>query len=816
MRLLQKLAGQRHWRVAVAGILIVGVILSLVASALWRNSVRRSERLAFNTAASDVSDTAEMLLNREAAFVTSLRTALTQQPRLGASGFSRWLDELTARQPQVGALGTLVIRSVPAPSLRAFLAARDADPAFRALVGGRVQPVALSRKSSYCLLAGGGADYTPEVAALVQGDWCDAHSAIGSFPVEGTDTAHQMSEIANSANLFVYPVTAQGVSTCFMESAFYRAGAPLATVAQRRVALLGWVESSFSIPALARTALEPHRGLSVALYHSNPGDPLVRIGGAGKAATPRFASSTTFRLAGTWVIRVVGAEPAPALSAPLQGLLVLLGGVLTTILLAALTLILGSSRERAFVLVDQRTGELRHQSLHDALTGLPNRVLALDRAEHMLARARREQVPVAALYVDIDNFKHVNDSFGHGAGDQLLRIVSKRLQGVVREGDTAARLGGDEFVVLVEGTTLATGPELVAERLLEVLRQPYDLCEHAGRELSLTASIGVAWGLRESADELLRDADLALYQAKSEGKNRCAAFKSDMQIAARDHVELEMDLAGACERGELVLLYQPIVDLHTERMIGVEALLRWQHPARGLLTPDRFIPLAEESGLIVHIGAWVLGEACRQAVAWRDSGHPLAVSVNVSGRQLDTGSLLDHVAGALRASGLDPAQLTLEVTETALVRDPEVTAARLYALKQLGMRVAIDDFGTGYSSLAYLRQFPADTLKIDRSFITGIVDSKESSAIVQTLVALGKTLHMETLAEGIEDREQLHRLQREHCDHGQGYLFARPLSVDAVETLLESQSGPQEDAGHDGASVELDPAKMRPAVAARP
>jgi diguanylate cyclase (GGDEF)-like protein len=778
--------GQRHWRLAVAGILVVGVILSLVAGALWRDSVHQSERLAFNTASSDVSDTAEMLLNREAAFMTSLRTALTQQPRLSASGFSRWLDELTARQPQVGALGTLVIRSVPASGLRAFLAARDADPAFRALVGGRIQPVALSRKSS-CLLAGGSADYTPEVAALVQGDWCDAHSAIGSFPVEGTDTAHLMREIADSANLFVYPVTAQGVSTCFMESAFYRAGAPLATVAQRRAALLGWVESSFSIPALARTALEPHRGLSVALYHSNPGDPLVQIGGAGKAATPRFVSSTTFRLAGAWLIRVVGAEPAPALSAPLQGLLVLLGGVLLTILLAALTLILGSSRERALVLVDQRTGELRHQSLHDALTGLPNRALALDRAEHMLARARREQVPVAALYVDIDNFKHVNDSFGHAAGDQLLRIVAKRLQGVVREGDTAARLGGDEFVVLVEGTTLATGPELVAERLLEVLRQPYDLSEHAGRELSLTASIGVAWGLRESADELLRDADLALYQAKSEGKNRCSAFKTDMQIAARDHVELEMDLAGACERGELVLLYQPIVDLHTERMIGVEALIRWQHPTRGLLTPDRFIPLAEDSGLIVHIGAWVLGEACRQAVAWRDSGHPLAVSVNVSGRQLDTGSLLEHVAGALRASGLDPAQLTLEVTETALVRDPEVTAARLYALKQLGVRVAIDDFGTGYSSLAYLRQFPADTLKIDRSFITGIVDSKESSAIVQTLVALGKTLHMETLAEGIEDRQQLHRLQREHCDHGQGYLFARPLSADAVETLLEGE-----------------------------
>jgi EAL domain-containing protein (putative c-di-GMP-specific phosphodiesterase class I) len=307
---------------------------------------------------------------------------------------------------------------------------------------------------------------------------------------------------------------------------------------------------------------------------------------------------------------------------------------------------------------------------------------------------------------------------------------------------------------------------------------------HVGRELALSASIGVAWGMRESADELLRDADLALYQAKAAGKNRYVAFKSAMQTAARDRVELEMDLAGALERGELFLAYQPTFDLQSERINGVEALIRWQHPERGLISPEDFIPLAEEGGLIVPIGAWVLREACRQAAAWHASGHPLGVSVNVSARQLDGDGLLDDVRSALDASGLQPAYLTLEVTETALMRDPEATGSRLHELKRFGVRIAIDDFGTGYSSLAYLRQFPADALKIDRSFINSIAESKQSTAIIHTLVQLGKTLGIETLAEGIEDHNQLEALQREHCDQGQGFLFSRPLPANAVEGFL--------------------------------
>ena len=781
-------ARRRRSALTAMAALVLGLALSAAGALLWRSSVDSQERQAFRANATDVAETLEMQVRSDSQLVATLRGVMTMQPHMSASSFREWFRQIGGRgQQQGGELGTLVVETVPAGRLAAFQARRNADPGYRQLVGGHVLTVADSGRADYCLLSAGvvQAPYSPATDRLVQSDWCDPRAEMGSFVAGGVTQAELMRSIAASGQMLVYPVTAEGLNTFFVEAAYYRRGAPLATAAQRSAATLGWVSSSFGIPSLIARAVGAHRNMAVTIYHRNPGAPLERMGTASTGSRSKpFSYASEFRIGGTWLVRVKGTTDAAGLSAGLQALIVFAGGALLSLLLFALILVLSRSRARALGMVEEKTGQLRHQALHDALTGLPNRVLALDRAEQMLARSRRQGTPVAALYVDLDGFKHVNDTFGHAAGDQLLRMVADRLTSVVREGDTAARLGGDEFVVLIEGSTLDAGPELVAERLLEVLRQPYDLNGKIGRRLSVTVSIGIAMGLREDVDRLLADADVALYQAKSAGKNSAVLFHSSMHMAARDRLTIEMDLAEALARGQLFLLYQPTFDLKTERAIGVEALLRWRHPTRGLMQPADFIPVAEEAGLIVPIGRWVLREACRQAVVWRDMGHALNMSVNVSARQLDDDGLLDDVRDAIGSSGIDPASLTLEVTETALMRDPGATAKRLRELKEIGIRIAIDDFGTGYSSLAYLRQFPADALKIDRSFISDIAHSSQSNALIHTLVQLGKTLHIETLAEGIEDQVQLETLQREHCDHGQGFLFSRPLDTRAVETLL--------------------------------
>jgi diguanylate cyclase (GGDEF)-like protein/PAS domain S-box-containing protein len=428
--------------------------------------------------------------------------------------------------------------------------------------------------------------------------------------------------------------------------------------------------------------------------------------------------------------------------------------------------------------------QLAHQAVHDPLTGLANRTLIMDRAEQMLARCERTQDPVAALFVDLDNFKEVNDTMGHDVGDAVLRSVADRLAGTVRASDTVGRLGGDEFVVLAEGMSIAAGPELLAERIQEVLSEPFVVGERSA-PLMVTASIGIASGLRQSAADLLRDADIALYRAKGTGKHRWALFAPEMQSDVLDRLGLKMDLQTALANDEFRLLYQPLFDLDTMHVYGVEALLRWEHPTRGLVGPNEFIPILEESALIVDVGDWVLRQACSQAGEWHRRGYALSVSVNVSMRQLETTVLVGQVRDALRSSGLPPGALLLEITETALMRDADSTIARLSELKALGVSIAIDDFGTGYSSLGYLRQFPVDALKIDRSFIAGMAESPESPVLIHAMVALAHALGLGTVAEGIEERSQLELLRRQGCQRGQGYLVSRPVAPEAVIALLD-------------------------------
>jgi diguanylate cyclase (GGDEF)-like protein len=456
--------------------------------------------------------------------------------------------------------------------------------------------------------------------------------------------------------------------------------------------------------------------------------------------------------------------------------------------------------------------EAVHEALHDSLTGLPNRSLFLDRLRHSVARAERSDTPVAVLFCDLDGFKTVNDSLGHRTGDRLLVSVAERLADCLRPTDTIARLGGDEFAVLLEELREPGDAARAAQRLLDSLKPAFELRE---REFFISASIGIAAGTEE-AETLLRDADLAMYRAKSRGKGRYAIFEPGMHTAIVERLDLEVDLKGAIERDELVLAYQPIFSLRSGAVAGVEALVRWRHPTRGLVLPEQFVPLAEESGVIRELGRWVLRTACHQGALWRAKypGHPgLRIGVNVSGAQLREPGLGEEVAEALTMAQLDPSGLTLEITETALMGSFEKAIEQLDALKRLGVDLAIDDFGIGYSSLRYLRRLPLDNLKIEKSFVEGIGRSDDEPALLRAIVDLADIFGLEVIAEGIERPEQRERLLELGCDLGQGHLLSEPLDAADADTLLFRVGllgGPAHASGRPSRGDEPSPATIEP------
>jgi diguanylate cyclase (GGDEF)-like protein/PAS domain S-box-containing protein len=445
--------------------------------------------------------------------------------------------------------------------------------------------------------------------------------------------------------------------------------------------------------------------------------------------------------------------------------------------------------------------QLAHQAFHDPVTNLPNRALFVERVRHAIGRARREQRELGVIFLDIDDFKTINDSLGHGAGDAALIDIGRRLSASVRSSDTAARFGGDEFVVLLEDLEGAQTAVEVAERILEDLRQPLIV---AGKELVVRGSIGISILEQSStagADELIRDADAAMYIAKRDGKGGYRVFEPEMHAGVLARLELRADLQRALDAGQFELHYQPIVRLADGRVAGMEALLRWQHPERGLVVPGDFVPFAEETGLIVPIGRWVLREACRQAVVvqrlWSDGGanDGLYMCVNLSVKQLQHSDVIADVQDALADSGLDPGLLTLEITESMLIDDPEIAVVKLKELRTLGVRVAMDDFGTGYSSLSYLSRFPVDVIKMDRSFLRPEA-TREAVDLSSAVVALGSSLSLEVVAEGIELDEQLNRLRELGCELGQGFHFAHPMESAHLADFLAGRSvQPREESG---------------------
>jgi len=748
---------QRLWGV-VALLLAVGGITAAVlgARSLARHEATQS-RQAFAQTSRELSSSLQLAIQHESDLVVSASAFFLGNPNASAVQFASWSRSMQARQRYPELLGWGEVVVVPAAQLRAF----------SATISHTHKPLQLlppGARPSYCLVRVEQTMSVPSPAGL---DYCAG--ATGAPIIASRDSGRSSYGVVDLG----------GADSLTASVPIYRGGVVPTTIRARRQAFVGWVGMGLDAPLVLDLALHGYPNTAISFrYHDGSSNAVFHSG-----RTPAHAQSLTVDLHNGWTVQTFGAVASSGVLHDGHALALLIGGIALSLLLSALILVLSTGRARALRLVEQRTGQLRHQALHDALTGLPNRELIGDRVDQLLARNRRARTQGAALFIDLDEFKNVNDTLGHDAGDRLLTAVTARLKGTLRDADSVGRMGGDEFVVLLDGGEVHSTPAIVAQRLLEVMREPFVL-SGASMPMIVNTSIGIAVGDRDTAGELLRDADVALYQAKAMGKNQYAIFQPAMQTAISRRIDLEFSLRSAQAAGEFRLVYQPIYNLDDLTVVSVEALLRWEHPTRGTVQPDQFIPILEQSGQIREVGRWVLRTACEQMATWHARGDTLALSVNVSGIQLDSDAIVDQIREALDESGLDPGSLIIEVTETALMRDAEATALRLQAIRDIGVKIAVDDFGTGYSSLAYLQRFPVDCLKIDRAFTSAIASSPESDALIGTLVQLGKDLGLVTLAEGVETMGQVDHLRDEDVDEIQGFLLSGPLDAQALETQL--------------------------------
>ncbi len=772
-------------------VLVLGVAGSALGGLWWDHYQQAAISASASDTAGAVSAAIGDALRADRNFDAGVEAMVATDPGLTNRQLVAWSSSTDVKARYPGTAGFVFVVPVPAAALPAFIASVEGDPPN----GSPATPYFVfppGQRSQYCLERFGdeyissGLPIGLDLCAL---NGSDLSAVLRSGQTE-FDTFRVITKAGSIPAAYAKAVLRRYGNLFVMISPTYRAGSSPDTPAERASSFEGWMVGTFSIRALLSSGLGATRHVQVALRYRQGSSPWAPIGMAGSAPGAHLSMTRTIGVGAGLNSRIQAVVTSSVSTDPfLGGFLVGIAGSIFSILLFGFLTYLATSRRRAMQLVERRTEELRHRALHDALTDLPNRALLFDRAERMVLRARREPTVVGALYLDLDDFKEVNDTLGHQSGDALLQAVAARIRTVLRESDTVGRLGGDEFLVLVEASFLEPGPELVAERILAAFAEPFVLETPTRNVLSLHASIGVAIDAGGSVDALIRDADVALYAAKAAGKDRVVVFRPEMQTAADDRRALEAELRRALEEGQLFVRYQPIVDLATMAPKAAEALVRWRHPTRGVLGPDAFIPLAEETGLVVPLGRFVLDRACHQWAEWRAHGHRLAVSVNVSARQLESDRIVNDVRRALERYHLPAGALTLELTETSLMAEPERVTGVLARLKELGVRIALDDFGTGYSSLSYLSKFPIDAMKIDQSFIARL-DDAASGPLVHSVIELGRALGIETIAEGIEDRAQLAWLQRERCDSGQGFLFERPLRPEELETwLLEPRHG---------------------------
>jgi diguanylate cyclase (GGDEF)-like protein len=749
----------RTWGVIAALVVVLGSLSAIIGANAVNNAQSRRIHKSFLTSSVEIAATLRLEIQGQQDLISSVRSFLIGDPNTSQAQFAAWSRDVRVFSHYQAVTEVGVIHYVTAAQLPAFAKRYGAD------VGTTFAVVPPGKRPYYCIAPIG---ITRHGSETLPHDLDVCATALGPL----VTTARRTGKSA------VLPYNFDGVRTMALEEPIYRHGSQPSTVAARDRTFVAIVALTFLPKIILANALVGHGNTTVALHYGGAHSPVVFTGGR-----TNDRGTTTVNMHDGWTIDTVGLSYGGGLWGDNVALAILFAGIALSLLLGALIFQLGSERTRLKALVDERTEALHFQATHDALTGLPNRTLIVDRIDELLARNRRRGALAAALYVDLDDFKNVNDSLGHAVGDRLLVMVAERMKGALREADTIGRMGGDEFVVLLDGGENVAAPDVVAQRLLDVMRVPFELSRSL-LPLFVNLSIGIAIGDRASGSEFLRDADVALYEAKSNGKNKYVFFNPEIETEMGERVTLERDLRTALSERQFHLVYQPFYVLSDLTMVGVEALLRWQHPTRGLLESDEFVPILKRTGQIREVGTWVLKDACAQMAAWHARGDLLDLSVNVAARQFDEEDLVEVLNDALHSSGLSPESLIIEVTETTLGENTDSLIAQLQSVKALGVRIAIDDFGTGYSSLSSLRQFPVDTIKIDKSFTTSLTTSAESRALVKTFIHLGRDLGLNTLAEGVESFEQMDILRDSDLTLVQGYLFSRPLDARALEAQL--------------------------------
>jgi diguanylate cyclase (GGDEF)-like protein len=755
-------SGRVPWlRLALALLVVAaGTIASFLGAQAVVHHDAQSARRAFSRGAAGTAAAAKLAVAHQEGLTTAAGTYLSRNPESSTSEFDSWTRWARAlrNHPELESLG--VVALVRGNELAAF-GDRLAGRKPKRPASAKAVPAA----PGYSCLTIGQVGRSPAAQLASTSDLCASDRGLLAS--------------RDSATTRYVSVSVDGTPALEVMTPAYRGSTTPRTLIGRRAAFAGWVREVIEPQVMLAAAL---RGLptgSARLRHRGGGPDAVFTAGA-QPAQPQTSAAP---LQGGWSLRTFAPPVSESLAADGDALALLIVGILAS-LLAGAHVVRRARRPEPPPAVAEVVEQRPPEDLHDALTGLPNRGLTMDRAERMLARAgRNSSIMVGALFIDIDWFKDFNDKLGEEAGDQLLKIVAERLETVVRTHDTVGRYSGDEFVVIVESPVRGMRLDSLARRIIESLHKPVDV-EGFGPSFCLTASIGVAFGRYATADDLLRDAHMALFAAKAAGKDRYTLFNANMRSIIEGRGVLEVDLNTALQEGQFSLLYQPVYELSTRRVVALEALLRWVHPTRGEVDPADFVPLAEDSGLIVPIGRWVLEEACTRAAALNVAGHRVAIAVKVSAKQLTRDGFATDVLRALQQSGLEPSLLALEIAETTVMEDKAEAASRMEALKALGVRIAVDDFGSGYAYRADLQRMPIDFLKVDRGSLAASEDEDYRSWLLEAILVFGRDLSLTVIAKGVESQEQAAALQAMGCTMAQGFFLSEPVPAEGIDGLF--------------------------------